>query len=474
MSEKRKNKKKTILWISILAAVAVLALVVILVIVPNIRKNKVMAIKDGMMQNRQSTIALEKQDLISSISATGTIEAAKSRSVSASSNGMEVVKVCVSVGDTVKKGDQLVVFDTADLEDNLKEAKENLSDVTEEADDSISEAKEKLVKAKSEVTEAKNAVSETRKEYQKAKKAGRGEETQKKEAYSQAVSALEQKQEACEQAESQVKSAKKNKEKTIKEAKQKVTQAKKALEQCAVTAPIAGLVTQMSVEKGDMYAGGTIAQIQDVSSYMITTSVDEYDISSVKTGQRVVILTEATGDDELEGVITFVSPTKGSANMNGMNSGSDGYTVEISLKEADERLKLDMTAKCSIVLEEAKDVYAVPYDAVYEKEDGSRVIRVVDTDGRDMQQADGNYTEVTVTVGMETDYYVEISGEGLTEGMKVLMETETPDATDDKDETEFGFPGMQGAGGDMPGGQSMPGGGGDRGNGGGAPSMPGQ
>lgn len=474
MSDKRKSKKKTILWISILAAVAVLALIVVFVIVPAVGKNKKMSIKDGMMQNRQSTIALEKQDLISSISATGTIEAAKSRSVSASSNGMEVVKVCVSVGDTVKKGDRLVEFDASDLEDNLKEAKEDLSDVTSEADDSIDEAKEKLAKSKSDVTDAKNAVSVAKKEYQQAKKAGRGEETQKKEAYSQAVSALEQKQEACEQAETQVKTAKKNKEKTVKEAEKKVTQAKKALEQCAVTAPIAGMVTQLNVEKGDQYAGGSIAQIQDVSSYMITTSVDEYDISSVKAGQRVVILTEATGDDELEGVITFVSPTKGSANMNGMNSGSDGYTVEISLKEADERLKLDMTAKCSIVLEEANDVFAVPYDAVYEKEDGSRVIRVADSTARDTKKTGENYTEVTVTVGMETDYYVEISGDGLAEGMQVLMETETPDATDEKDETEFGFPGMQGAGGDMPGGQGMPGGGGDRGNGGGAPSMPGQ
>lgn len=46
-------------------------------------------------------------------------------------------------------------------------------------------------------------------------------------------------------------------------------------------------------------------QIEDVHSFVVTSSVDEYDINNVETGQKVVILTEATGEEELEGEITL-------------------------------------------------------------------------------------------------------------------------------------------------------------------------
>lgn len=449
MSNSKKHKKRTVILVIILVLAVIIAAVIFLQ--PGKRKNKAEVMNDAK-KGRQSTITLQKQDLLTSISATGTIEATKSKSVSANVNGAEVKEIYVSVGDTVRKGDKLLTFDTEDLEDNLADAKENLSDVTEEADDAISDANDK--------------VSECKTAYEKAKKASpknQQEITQMKEAYTQAQSQLE--------------TAKSNKSKSVKEAKKKVEEAQEALDKCIVTAPIEGMVTSLSVEAGDNYAGGSLAQIDDTSSYIITTTIDEYDISNVKVGQKVVALTETTGDDELEGTITFVSPTKGNANMTGMNSGSDGYEVKISLNNNDERLRLDLTAKLSIVIEEAEDVYAVPYDAIHDTRDGKKVIYVQNLSD-DMKES--GYTEIEVTVGMETDYYVEISGDNLSEGMKVIMEVEEADEVEDTDENGFGLPGMQGTErGDMPSGGMQGGGapsgmqGGGRGNGA-PPSMPGQ
>lgn len=451
MSNVKKRKKGIMILVSILVLAAIVAAAIFFR--PGMRKNKAEVMNDAK-KSRQSTITLQKQDLLTSISATGTIEAAKSKSVTANVNGLQVEKLYVSVGDSVKKGAKLLVFDTDELEEELADAKENLSEVTEEADDAISDANDK--------------VSECKTAYENAKKASpknQQEITQTKEAYTQAQSQLE--------------TAKTNKTKSVKEANKKVEEAQEALDKCVVTAPIAGMVTSLSVEAGDNYAGGSLAQIDDTSSYIITTTIDEYDISNVKVGQKVVALTETTGDDELEGKITFVSPTKGDANMTGMNSGSDGYEVKIALNSDDERLRLDLTAKLSIVIEEAEDVYAVPYDAIHDTKDGKKVIYVRNSSD-DMKES--GYTEVEVTVGMETDYYVEISGDNLSEGMKVIMEVEEADEVEDTDENGFAFPGMQGDDrGDMPNGEmqggapsGMQGGqGGGRGNGG-APSMPGQ
>lgn len=437
---KLSKSKRTILIVTLVLVVTTIA--VVAMVVPKVQQKTTMESMKNSMKNRQSTISLTKMDLVNSISATGTIASAKTKSVSASVNNMEVEKVYISIGDTVKKGDKLVAFDTTDLEENLSDAKGNLSDVKEEQNENVSDAEDAVTKAKN--------------EYKTAQK----DEKVKEET-------LEQKQEAYENSKKQLENAKKNRTKAIEEAQDKVDEAQGMLDNCAVTAPMAGLVTALNVEKGDTYTGGAIAQIDDISSYTITTSIDEYDISKVKVGQKVVVLTETTGEDELEGEVTFVSPTKGSSNMTGMNSGSDGYTVEIALNTTDERLRLDLTAKCSIVLEEVTDVYAVAYDAIHTSRDGKSVLYAANEDS-----ADGEYTEVEVTTGMETDYYIEISGDDLYEGMKIVMQTDPADtSTEDEKEMEgFSFPGMMG-GGQTPNG-GMPSGnrGGNRG--GQMPSMP--
>ena len=75
---------------------------------------------------QQSTVQLSKQDLVESISATGTFESATNKSVTSTATNLTVKKVLVAVGDTVQKGDSLVKFDQSDLEDAYADAKDNL------------------------------------------------------------------------------------------------------------------------------------------------------------------------------------------------------------------------------------------------------------------------------------------------------------------------------------------------------------
>lgn len=50
---------------------------------------------------QQSTVQLSKQDLVESISATGTFESATNKSVTSTATNLTVKKVLVAVGDTV-------------------------------------------------------------------------------------------------------------------------------------------------------------------------------------------------------------------------------------------------------------------------------------------------------------------------------------------------------------------------------------
>lgn len=194
----------------------------------------------------------------------------------------------------------------------------------------------------------------------------------------------------------------------------KLSAYKKNLEKAEVKAPFSGTITAVNVDPGDTYTTGALVTLQDCSELIIATEVDEYDISTIKLGMRAVIKTDATRDDELEGKVTFLAPTPTQGGT------SVTYRVEISLEKQDERLRLGMTAKTNVILEEKENVLTVPYDAVLNDAEGNTYITIVERaeDGTTSQR------DVMVTVGTEGDYYVEISSDENLEGKEVLI----PDA----------------------------------------------
>lgn len=466
--------------------------------------------------NRQNMVRLSKMDLTSSVSATGTLESAETMKVSASLNNVKITEVKVKEGDTVTKGQTLVSFDKEDLQDSYDDAVESLSDARSQADDELSSAKKKLSDAKetyeTEKSRAASSVSSAKAEYQSAKSTAADlkkqlntekdsekkaklqeeltkaeqEQKQAKTSYENAVNeksnTIKQNKSNIESAKSAVKTAENNKTKSVREAKRSVDDAKESLDACSVTAPMTGTVTAVGVNAGDTYSGGDMFEISDCENLQVSTSVDEYDINQVKKGQRVVILTDATGEDEIEGEITFVAPTTGSGSLNSSGSGasslsqtgtstssggsSTGYTVTINIKKADERLKVGMTAKCSIILEEVTDVFAVPYDAIHTNSNGESVIytvtgqkntaasergkRAADSQSENSQsKPETSQKEIVVTKGMESDYYVEISGDELTEGLMVILPSDTTESSNssesEKASNEAGsLPGMDG------------------------------
>ena len=68
------------------------------------------------------TVSVKRQNLINSISVTGTIKSADARDVSASAREVKVLEVNCKVGDYVQAGDVMVVLDASDLELKLQEA----------------------------------------------------------------------------------------------------------------------------------------------------------------------------------------------------------------------------------------------------------------------------------------------------------------------------------------------------------------
>ena len=194
-------------------------------------------------------------------------------------------------------------------------------------------------------------------------------------------------------------------------------QLKKKLDEALVEAPADGVVTAVYAVEGS-YANGLLFVIEDMNKLKVTSAVKEFDIIGIEKGQDVIIKSGALGSDiEYDGVVTKVSPvTQKAADGSTVENGS--YGVEVSVSDEDTQLLIGMSAKLSIITEEKEDVFSVRYDMLAEDEDGNDIIYAAEKNGEE-------YTVKTipVTLGLETESMVEISGEGLTEGMLIIENT---------------------------------------------------
>lgn len=213
------------------------------------------------------------------------------------------------------------------------------------------------------------------------------------------------------------------------------------LEACIVKAPFDGTITALNFEEGDTYTGQTLLTIQNAEELTITADVSEYDISDIQKGMAVVFKTDTTGDEEMFGQVTFVSPVP-----NVGTGTSITYPIEITISDPNERLRLGMTAQTNVILDQVENVFAVPYECVKTDEDGNTYINVlVEYSGEDETTAEmaelglsQNTEKILVEVGLETDYYTEIRGKDLEVGMEVQLSYLDTSISTEEISTTFG------------------------------------
>ena len=281
-------------------------------------------------------------------------------------------------------------------------------------------------------------------------------------AKDQAVAAWEQAKTAKEQAEKQLETA----SESLDTAKKKLDNSgssdtledlQEQLTKCTLTAETSGTVTSLNATVGSI-CSDTVATIQDTNALKIAVTIQEYDVPNVSIGMRARITSDAT-DGEISGTLTQISPTATAATGGQSSSSSSGtFSAEVSVDGASSGLLIGMNANVEIVQSTTDNVFVVPYDAVGTEDDGTKYV-MVKTGG---DGADATFEKVTVTTGAENDYYIEISGDALSEGMEVRSSAsddsaETVDAGNMMGQGGFAFS----AGGDMPsgGGQGGPSGG---------------
>lgn len=201
------------------------------------------------------------------------------------------------------------------------------------------------------------------------------------------------------------------------------------LEDASITAPVSGVVTAVYAKVGEP-GNGLLFVVEDTESLKITTRIKEYDIANVQVGMPVTIKSDATGDKEISGTITYIAPAAvksdtGSTQTSSNNSNVE-FEAEVQVNDKDSGLRIGMNTRLTVLLEEKQDVFGVAYDSVVKKQDGTDVLYAVEpksTEGKDASTY--IVTEVSVTTGLETDFYIEVSGSNIQNGMSIVSDPQS-------------------------------------------------
>ena len=218
----------------------------------------------------------------------------------------------------------------------------------------------------------------------------------------------------------------------LEEAQKKLEAAQKNLDNCSAVAPISGQVIGLSVTQGqELAANTTLVTISDTSTVTISATVDERNISYIKTGMSVNLDqwgTSAFGTVETVSLSSTV------------NNGVASYPITISADNTEGTLQVNSYVNYEIQASQNDNCLLVPIQAVRTVglEDGSSATVVyVKADSQpdnalelpyQDEEIPSGFYPVQVELGIQDTYNVEIKS-GLNEGDTVYTQMVSDVAT---------------------------------------------
>lgn len=186
----------------------------------------------------------------------------------------------------------------------------------------------------------------------------------------------------------------------------RIDAAQASLDSVNITAPFAGTITNVAVDPGDPVNPGQFAfRLDNLSRLLVDVKISEVDINSIAIGQDVRLSFDAIQGKEYTGRVSEVSPVGVST------QGVVEFLVTIEVLDADEDVKIGMTAAVNIVIETLENVLLVPNRAVRSME-GEYVVYVIENNELVM---------VAIELGANSDTASEVVGGSLRAGDKLVL-----------------------------------------------------
>lgn len=299
-------------------------------------------LKPKQEQPQYITAAVSRGDIENSVLATGVLEATKMVSVGAQVSG-QVRKMYVELGDQVKQGQLIAQIDSVRQENELKTA----------------EASIKNQQAQLAVRQANLAKVEAEYRRQQA-------------MYDQdATSRAELEAALASYKTAQADIAAINAQ--IEQSRLTLATTREDLGYTRIVAPMDGTVVAIVTEEGQTVnanqSAPTIVKLAKLDTMTVKSEISEADVMKVEEGQRVYFTTLGNSEKKHYATLRQVEPAPNSINTETNNSSSTSssavyYNALFDIPNEDGKLRIDMTAQVSIVLDEAKNVLMIPAAAI--------------------------------------------------------------------------------------------------------------
>lgn len=323
----------------------------------------------------------------------------------------KVMSVNVKVGDSVTKGTALFTLDPSDIQNqvdtmraSLRSAEAGLVMNKEQRASAISSLERTKLLASDKIANAKQNLENTKTLYE----AGAVAKTQLdqaelglKELESSFTAQIEQLEVQTSSSSLQLAEAQFN------QAQVGYNQALDGLKNATVTAPVAGIVSQVNVQVGNMATSAQSAvSLTNATSLYTTLSVAENLVNRLTKGNAVKVTVPSVSENSFDGKIDNISPSS--------DPRTHLYPIKITFENLGGLLKPGMFVKVELATDEKSNVIAIKSEAIVLKNQKTIVYVVVDDKA----------TVREVVTGLDTGVEIEIL-EGLEPGDQVIIKGQT-------------------------------------------------
>ncbi len=192
----------------------------------------------------------------------------------------------------------------------------------------------------------------------------------------------------------------------ITQAQNQIDEAEYKLSMATLVAPIDGKISNIAFQVGELISdkSDVLATITNKGNFSVETYIEEIDITKIKINQKTYITFDAIEGVKLEGEVNIISDVP-TIDANGIVT----YLVKLTLTDTkDAPIKEGMTSYIDFIIAEAKNVIAIPVEAI-KRVDGKPSVQLDNGEWKAVQSGftDGKMVEISsgINPGDKIRYY---------------------------------------------------------------------
>ncbi|MBD3165529.1 efflux RND transporter periplasmic adaptor subunit, partial [bacterium] len=309
---KKNGSKKTKIWIAIGVLVVLGGMVGV-----------ILGSKQKPKGTEVDVAVVEADSIVQTVAASGKVQPAVDVNISANVSG-RIVSLGAEEGDDVKRGDMLVQIEDEDYSAAVQQAEFSLRSAEASLEESqstlnrIKQLHERDLAADADLEQAQATVKRLTAEVDRVQAA--------------------------------------------------LTEAKDRLAKTRIYAPIAGTVTRLNKEQGEMAIGATFSEdvimvVSQLDAMEVNAEVNENDVVLVDVGDPVKIEVYAIPDTSFKGIVTEIGHS-GLVQGQGTAEEVTNFEVKVTIMDQVARLRPGMSATVDIITERRDKAVVVPQEAV--------------------------------------------------------------------------------------------------------------